>query len=335
MGSSANGGAELFFERLCRGLHDAGEAVLPVIRRDETRAARLRAGGLAPTELAFRGALDLVTPLRLRRVLRGRRPEVVVAWMGRAAAAVPRGTWTLVGRLGGYYDLRRFARCGHLVGNTRHLADWMMSHGVPSARVHYLPNFVPDFMGAVPADMRTLGVPEGAAVVLALGRLHAAKGFDLLVRALAAVPEAHVVIAGDGPARDGLVKLAAQLGVSGRLHLAGWREDTAGLLAACDLLVCPSRLEPLGNVVLEGWSAGRPVVAAAAEGPRGLIRGGVDGMLVPVEDAAALAAAIRRLLADPDGAAGMVQAGRVRYLAEFGETSVVGAWRDFLHAVAP
>ena len=99
----------------------------------------------------------------------------------------------------------------------------------------------------------------------------------------------HAVIAGEGPERAALLELARREGVADRLHLPGWRTDTAALLAAADLLVCPSRHEPLGNVVIEAWSARRPVVAAAADGPRELIISGRDGLLVPPEDPSALA----------------------------------------------
>ena len=96
------------------------------------------------------------------------------------------------------------------------------------------------------------------------------------------LPGVHAVIAGEGPERAALLDIARSEGVADRLHLPGWRSDTAELLAAADLLVCPSRVEPLGNVVIEAWSARRPVVAAASDGPRELITPGRDGLLVPL-----------------------------------------------------
>jgi glycosyltransferase involved in cell wall biosynthesis len=335
MAGAPTGGAELFFERLCIALHNAGEAVLPVIRRDPARATRLTAAGLAPQQLRFGGALDLLTAPRLNRLLRARAPAVVMAWMGRAASRTPRGPWTLVGRLGGYYDLKRYRRCAHLVGNTQDIANWIVRQGVPAARVHYVPNFVPDLAGAPPANRAALGVPPDAPLLLALGRLHPVKGFDLLIRALADLPGVHAVIAGEGPERAALTRLAADCNVAARVHLPGWRTDTAALLAAADIFICPSRHEPLGNAVLEAWSAARPVIAAAAHGPAALIRDGIDGLLVPLEQPEALAAAIRTCLADPAPAAARAQAGRAHYLAAFAEPAVVAQWRAFLRAVAP
>jgi len=154
MAGSSAGGAELFFERLCAALHEAGDEVLPVIRRNEARSARIRAAGLAPVQVGFGGALDFWTRLRIARRLHRFAPRVAVAWMGRAARHAPSGPWVLVGRLGGYYDLRQFARCDHLVANTPALVTWIVEQNVfPPGRVHYLPNFSPDLRGAAPASL--------------------------------------------------------------------------------------------------------------------------------------------------------------------------------------
>jgi glycosyltransferase involved in cell wall biosynthesis len=327
MAGAPNGGAELFFERLCAGLARAGDEVLPVIRSNPDRAARLQADGLSPTELSFGGRLDVLTRPRLAAVLRRFSPRIAVAWMNRAARMAPVGDWVLAGRLGGYYDLSYYRRCDHLIGNTRGIVTWIRDQGYAPERVHYLPNFAPDLAGATPDRA---GVPTDRKLVLALGRLHRNKAFDVLVQAMTRLPGVHAVIAGDGPERDDLAVLARRSNVGDRMHFPGWRADTASLLAGADLLVCPSRVEPLGNVVIEAWSARRPVVASLADGPRELISPGADGMLVPVEDAAALAVNIEAVLDNPALSARLVAAGRARYEAEFAEAPVVARWRDFL-----
>ncbi|MBR0679846.1 glycosyltransferase [Roseomonas eburnea] len=332
MAGAHHGGAEGFYERLCLALHAAGEEVLPVIRRDAERAARLRAGGLDPVQLGFGGALDLLTGPRLRAALAAFAPAVTVAWMNRAARFAPKGPWTLVGRLGGYYDLKYYRRCDHLVGNTRDLVRWIAEQGWPAARVHHVPNFVDDLAGAVPA---ALPAPAGSARLLAMGRLHRNKGFDVALRALALLPGAHLSIAGEGPERAALETLARELGVADRVAFLGWRRDVGALLAGCDIFVCSSRHEPLGNIVLEAWSASRPVVAAAAQGPRELIEEGETGLLVPTEDSEALARGISTLLDDPQRAARLAQCGRAAFGRDFTEAAVVARWRDFLASVAP
>ena len=258
MAGAVHGGAEVFFERLVLASAAAGDEVLPVIRGEPARAARLAA--VNPVQLAFGGVLDLRTGPRLRAALRGCGPAVTVAWMGRAARFAPRGAWTLAGRLGGYYDLGRFRRCDYLVANTAGLVRWIKGQGWPAGRVHYLPNFVPDLAGAEPAPLLDIPRPR----VLAMGRLHSNKAFDVLIRAMRCLPGVRLVLAGDGPERAALEALARAEGVADRVHLLGWRNDAAALLATCDVLAVPSRQEPLGNVVVEGWSAGRPVGAADA-----------------------------------------------------------------------
>lgn len=324
MAGARTGGAELFFERLAGAMHQAGETVLPVVRRDAARVARLRGMGLTPVELGFGGALDWVTPGRLRRVLRGFEPGVVVAWMNRAARALTQEGWVNAGRLGGYYDLRYYRRCDHLIGNTRGIVAWVRAQGWPAQRVHHLPNFVPDFSGAVAAEL-----PKGP-VVLAMGRLHANKAFDVVIRAMAGVPEAQLVIAGDGPERGTLERLAFEEKVSRRVHFLGWREDTAALLAGCDVLAVPSRHEPLGNVVLEAFSAGRPVVAAAVAGPVELIDPDRTGLLVPPEDPARFAAALRTVLGDRRLAAGLAGQARAVWAQEYAEAPVLARWKTAL-----
>lgn len=322
MAGAPQGGAEGFYERLTLALHGAGEEVLPVIRREPGRAARLATA--APVQLRFGGALDLFTPMRLNRILTDWRPRVAMAWMNRAAGMTPRGDWTLIGRLGGYYDLKYYRHCDHLVGNTRDLQRWIIAQGWPAERVHHLPNFVTDFAGTPRA--------RGAAPqLLAMGRLHANKGFDTLIRAMALVPDARLSIAGEGPERAALQALAQQAGVAARVDFLGWRENQAALLQACDIFLCPSRHEPLGNVVLEAWSAARPVIAASAQGPSELITENETGLLVPVDQPEPMAAAINALAADPTRAAMLAAKGRAQFEKHFAEAPVLAQWREFLH----
>lgn len=331
MAGAKAGGAEGFYERLTIALHAAGEDVLPVIRKDAARAARLAAAGLGPVQLGFGGPLDVLTRPRLSLLLRHHRPQVAVAWMNRAAKHTPKGDYTLVGRLGGYYDLKYYKRCDHLVGNTRDLVRWMVERGWPADRAHYLPNFADDLAGLPPAG---LGLTPGAPRLLALGRLHRNKGFDTLLRALALLPGAELAIGGEGPERKALEALARELGVAARVRFLGWRHDAGALLAGCDVFVCSSRHEPLGNIVLEAWSAGKPVVAVASQGPAALITHGVDGFLTPPELPEALAQDIGTLLADPALAARLGAGGRAAWEAGYAPGPVVARWRAFLQDVA-
>ena len=333
MAGARHGGAEAFFVRLALSLQRAGEEQRVLIRRDAERAATLRRGGIEPLELCFGGFFDLATRRHFRRAIAEFRPHVVLTWMNRATRLCPRGDFVHVARLGGYYDLKYYRRCDHLIGNTRDIVAYLLRQGWPQARAHYLPNFVAAEKAA-PVARVSLDTPQDAPLALALGRLHVNKGFDVLLEALARVPRLHLWLAGEGPLRAPLERQAAALGIGARVRFLGWREDTAALLAAADFLVCPSRHEPLGNVVIEAWAAGAPVVATASDGPAALIADDETGLLVPVEDAAALASAMQRLADNEALRARLAAAGRAAYEAEFSEARVVGLYRDFFARVA-
>ena len=170
--------------------------------------------------------------------------------------------------------------------------------------------------------------------MLLAGRLHPHKGIDVAIAAMAMLPDAHLWIAGTGPLEDDLRRQAADPELAGRVHFLGWRDDLPALLAAADCLLCASRHEPLGNVVLEGWAHRKPVVAAAAEGPSELIKNERTGLLVPVEDAEATAAAIARLSGDRTLRGCLAAAAAETYAAQFSETAVVARYREFLEKVA-
>lgn len=333
MAGAEHGGAEGFFERLALALAGAGIEQRVLIRRNGERAARLRAGGVEVTELPFGGALDLRTRFGFAREVARFRPRVVLTWMNRATRFCPDGDFVRVGRLGGYYDLKYYRRCHHLIGNTRHICDWIVGQGWPAERVHHVPNFVAEAR-AEPFARAEFDTPAQVPLVVALGRLHENKAFDVLIRAVAAVPEVHLWIAGEGPLRDRLETLACELGASARIRFLGWRDDVARLYASGDIFVCPSRHEPLGNVVIEAWAQGLPVIAAASQGPVQLIEDGRTGILTPVDDAAAMAIAIRRLLFERGLAENLGAAGRRSYEERFTEQAVVADYLNFLRKVA-
>jgi glycosyltransferase involved in cell wall biosynthesis len=170
-------------------------------------------------------------------------------------------------------------------------------------------------------------------LLFALGRLHQNKGFDTLLKAVSRISDLYLWIAGDGPEREALESLAHQLGIKPRVRFLGWRDDAPALHAAADLFVCPSRHEPLGNVVIEAWAQRSPVLAAASQGPTELIEPDVNGILTPIDEPVAMAEAIRKAVRDPDGLARMAAAGRQAFEARFTEAAVVAQYRAFFDQV--
>lgn len=341
MAGGQQGGAEAFFVRLSTALADAGVESRAVIRANPERREALMEHGITVAELPFGGWFDFSTGRRLEREITAFAPDIVLSWMNRAARFVPRPAgiaglkrpFVHVGRLGGYYALKYYRSCDHLIGNTQDIVDHIVRAGWPAARAHYLPNFADESTApAVPrADLAT---PEGVPLFVALGRLHPNKGFDVLLEAMAMLPDAHLWLAGEGPLKAALAAQAARLGIVARVRFLGWRDDVAALMAAADALVCPSRHEPLGNVVIEAWARRLPVIASDAQGPAALIEDGRTGLLVPREDAGALAAAMAHLAAGRELAARLAHAGRDAYLAQFSKRAVVERYLAFFDRIS-
>ena len=333
MAGAGQGGAEAFFERLVIALHEAGLEQRVVIRRDEGRASRLEAAGLTVLQLPFRRWFDFTTTPSIAKEIKDFKPDLVMSYMSRAAAAVPREvpgrSFVHAARLGGYYDLKYYRHCDHLIGNTRDLVRYFVEQDWPRERAHYITNFVETEISD-PLPRETFATPPDHDLLLALGRLHPNKGFDTLIQAMPALPKCSLWIAGEGPERRKLEKLARRLGVEDRVRLLGWREDTSALFAAADLFVCSSRHEPLGNIVLEAWAYGRPVVALAAQGPSELITDGETGILVPLENPAALARAIDDLLHAPLKYDKLMTAGRKAYEKSHTATAVLRRYLEFI-----
>jgi glycosyltransferase involved in cell wall biosynthesis len=163
-------------------------------------------------------------------------------------------------------------------------------------------------------------------VVGAVGRLAPEKGFDLAVRALGALQEATLVLVGDGPERERLEQLAAELGVASRLVFVGWSDEPRRYLPGFDALLLPSRHEGFPLAVVEGMLAGLPVVAADVGSVREAVLDGETGYLVPPGDAEAMAARLRPLLAEADFARPLGARGRERALELFSADAMAAAF---------
>lgn len=269
-----------------------------------------------PLEIGSRpGPGDLRTIVRLRRL--GRVHDLVHAHGLRAGALSAAAgvqplvvTWhnAVAGRAGRLLMRLAARRADVTLAASQDLLDAARAAGAQDARLAPVaaPALVPT--GADPG----LGHP----LVLAVGRLHPQKGYDVLVQALPLLGDAVVAVAGDGP-------LAAELRAAAPgVRWLGRRSDIADLLAAADVVVLPSRWEARSLTAQETLLAGRPLVGTAVGGLPDLVRDGA--LLVPPQDAVALARAVRALLDDPRAAAELAQRGR----------AVAATWPDEAATVA-
>lgn len=307
-----------------------------VERRDGARLVRLPRLLLEPAAGALLG--------RRRAALRGL--HGVGLMMGAIAARVGRAldlpvTVKLAGA-GAAGDMAALARLPR-PDRARVLADLARTHvvcvseevalearaaGLPAARLVRIPNGVD-----LAADVAPVGLGP-APTVLFVGRLDPAKGADDLVRAFARLEagDARLVLAGDGPERPALERLARDLGVADRVDLLGRRGDVPGLLRGATVVAVPSRSEGLSNALLEALAAGCAVVATAI-GPNREAAGDA-ALLAPASDVGALAHALARALGDPDLRRALGQAARAR-AAAFDVERVADAHLALLDRLGP
>ena len=167
-----------------------------------------------------------------------------------------------------------------------------------------------------------LGIAAGDVVFGVVASLIPHKGQDVVLSALGAIrerhPTAHLLLCGDGSESDRLREQAAALGVAARTHFLGRRTDVGALLRdAVDVLVSASRKESFGLNIAEGGVFGIPAIASDIEAHREIVTDGVEGLLFPMDDAAALATAMAALAGDPVRRAALGVAARERTLQSF------------------
>ena len=210
-------------------------------------------------------------------------------------------------RLGGYYDIKGYRHAHAWIGNTRGICDYLVQQGIEKSRVFHLGNFAEK---AAPQSSQTraalrakYGIPEAAVLLFAAGRLHPNKGFDILLQAFSKMPKliegkpVHLLIAGDGPLTAELKEQAIQAGLTQHVTWAGWQQTLGPYFSAADIFICPSRHEPLGNILLEAWAHHIPVISTSTDGAREIATHDKDALLVPCEDPSALAQGVLKLIA--------------------------------------
>lgn len=213
---------------------------------------------------------------------------------------------------------------------------------IPPGRVTVIENGVN--LEGLPASVsrpeicRRLGIPARAKLVGMTARLAPLKGHEYFIEAarriLARRSDVYFLLLGEGPSRGEVESLIRRHGLGRRVFAVGFRRDVLEVVAVLDVFVLSSLREGLSLALLEAMALGRPVAATAVGGAVGLIRDGVDGILVPPADAASLAGAVKRLLDDPVRAGLMGEEAGKRIRERFDFTATLAAYRELYLAAA-
>jgi glycosyltransferase involved in cell wall biosynthesis len=334
LAGAAQGGAENFFVRLVAGLHADGQLQQKAFIRDhEQRISALKKQHVEVEGFRFGGVVNFLDRRRYLRALDEFNPDIVMTWMNRASGLTPKGPYKLVCRLGHYYNLKYYRHADYWVGISKGICSHLVQGGMPADRVFHIPNFA-DETEVTPFPRDSFDTPASAPLLLAAGRLHVNKGFDILLKALVEIPDAILWLAGSGPEEASLKKLCSELGLSGRVRFLGWRNDVTALMRTVDLFVCPSRHEGLGSIVMESWAHRCPIVATASQGPGEVIADGETGLLVPVDDAFLLSRSIKSVLADRAMKDKIVDAAFDHYQRFYSKQVIVSQYNRFFTDIA-
>jgi glycosyltransferase involved in cell wall biosynthesis len=202
------------------------------------------------------------------------------------------------------------------------------TEGIPLKKVDLIYNgidverFCPVSYACKRSVKRTLGLPEGAIVGALVANMRGVKGIDVLIKGLPQVVKRFrefivLVVGRDMGEGQYLKALVRSLGLRENVRFLGLRSDITEILKACDIGILSSRSESLSNSILEYMSCGLPVVATDVGGTREMVSSGRNGYVVPSEDSAALAAAITKILENPELLAKMGRESRVRAEMQF------------------
>lgn len=343
------GGAEVLLMDLVRRLREVGHDVQVAYSTHGPMAARLEAMGVSLTRLPRFARVDPILLLRLTRLMRRERPDLVHTHLfksdlhGRLAARWA-GVPVVVSTAHNNDSWAKRAPLGWLYGRTARLADRIIAVSeevreyqlkytfVPPEKIVTIDNGVDmrrfegrDAAGRAVRD--EFGIDSDAPLVGIIGRLTEQKDHATFLQAAAricvALPETRFLVVGDGPLRAELVEQARSLKLDQAVIFAGLRSDIPAVLAALDVLVFSSRWEGLPVTLLEGMAAEKPVVSTAVGGVPGVVADGDSALLVPAGISSVLADAVVRVLRDPTLARKLSVAARARVREKYSLDSML------------
>ncbi len=342
------GGAEKQLSLLAMGLdRQRFDCHVVALTHSGPYESALREQGIAVHVLGKRGKLDPTAYSRLVRKLKDIKPDVVHTWLfagnsyGRVAARHAKVPVIIAGERSVdpwkqwwnfAIDRQLLKYTDTIVTNTRAVSDFYSQHGIPTDRFTVIPNAVtiPDVSSLTRREVfERLKLPPRSLLVGAVGRLWKQKGYRDLIWSgellRVSMRDVCLVILGDGPDRDELIKYRDQIGGDEAVRFVGHREDAQQLMTGFDLLWNSSLYEGQSNTILEAMALGIPVIASDIPGTRDIVVHNETGLLYRLGDVGTLTRITDQLLRDPDRRRAMGQAAKLRIAEHFSLAQMIAA----------
>lgn len=321
------GGAERFFVNLSRAFAKRGIEQTFFIRPNRTWEAQIaELGPVIRNNFSRLSPYSLLAHFQAEVIVRKWKPNAVMAWMPRAGRLLHRWPNTIkLARMGDFpANLKHFNNCDILVGNLPGIAGRCRDLGWKKP-VITISNFSRNVeFKEISRDI--LNTPISNFIITASGRFVPRKGFDVLIKAIAKLPNVTLWLMGEGPEKQKLINLTTELNVSERVKFLGWVEEPIHYIKASDAFVMPSRHEPLGNALLEAWQAKVPTVSTKSEGPSWYMRDKIDGIMTAIDSVDQISSALRSIIADEHLRKFYIKNASERLEKMFNEEAVVNAY---------
>ena len=329
LGGANKGGAENFFERLSFAIEKRKNIELELlIRKNQERYDLLNKRIKKIHQIKNFYFFNPFCHKKIEDIIEEFQPNIVLSWMNRASSFLPVSDgWVNIGRIGGYYKLKNYVNCDFIITNTEDLKEYVIESGWDPNKVEYIPNFVKNN-----ESTKTLNRSAFKEIVC-LSRFHRNKGIDILLKAMPYLKNFRLKIVGQGSEKNQYDKLIKKYSLEKNVTFYRWTNNISEFLNAADYLVCPSRHEPFGNIVIDGWAHKIPVIVSDTGGPGLLVKNNFNGIKFKNEDVFDLIDKIKFLDLNKVLQKKLIKNGYNNYKTKYSEQLIIDKYINFFEKI--
>tara|TARA_B100000287_G_scaffold435470_1_gene503947 strand:- start:4504 stop:5541 length:1038 start_codon:yes stop_codon:yes gene_type:complete len=332
LGGSREGGAEKFFERISLAFSKEKNVDLElIIRKNSNRYKRLNSEIKKIHQINFFYFFNPFCHNKINEIYEKFKPDIVLSWMNRASRLLPNSkkyNCINIGRMGGYYKIKNYVNCDYIITNTIDLRNFVINKGWDSEKVEFIPNFVNENTN------KKLEIKSDKKILLCLGRFHKNKGIDILLKAMTYISEFKLWIVGSGEEKQLYDEIVSRYNIKSKVDFFEWTDDISQFLNSANILICPSRHEPFGNVIVEAWAHRVPVIVSDTGGPKLLVKNAVNGLKFEKEDMFDLLKQIKLVESNSKLRKKIISNGYNEFKKRFSEDLIIKKYLNFFYKVS-